>query len=150
MKRTDYVHPVKESDLPQILSLLQLVQLPIEGVPEHVGDFIQITARGKRGGPILGCVGLEIYDGSALLRSLAVEPEHQGKGYGRELTAAITEYARKRGVAVLFLLTSTAESFFAKVGFVRVERETVPAAVKRSVEFKSACPMSAVCMMKRL
>ena len=47
-------------------------------------------------------------------------------------------------------MTSTAESFFIKVGFMRVERETVPASVKQSVEFKSACPVSAVCMMKEL
>ena len=47
-------------------------------------------------------------------------------------------------------MTSTAESFFIKVGFTRVEKETVPADVKQSVEFKNACPVSAVCMMKRL
>lgn len=149
MKRADYIQPAKVSDLPQILSLLRLAQLPVEGVAEHLSDFIQIKERGRTGRLVLGCVGLEIYGGSALMRSLAVKPEHRGKGYGTKLTDAITEYAKKRGVTTLVLLTSTAETFFLKLGFMRVERETVPAGVKRSVEFKSACPVSAVCMMKK-
>jgi len=81
MKRIDYIQPAKASDLPQILTLLQLVHLPIEGVAEHVSDFIQIKVSDRTSRPILGCVGLEIYGCSALLRSLAVKPEHQGKGY---------------------------------------------------------------------
>jgi amino-acid N-acetyltransferase len=50
----------------------------------------------------------------------------------------------------VYLLTTTAESYFPKFGFVQTTREVVPTAVQQSVEFRSACPASAVVMRKTL
>lgn len=50
----------------------------------------------------------------------------------------------------VYLLTTSAESYFPKFGFVRVTREHVPASVKESIEFRSACPASAIVMWKPL
>jgi N-acetylglutamate synthase-like GNAT family acetyltransferase len=86
-----------------------------------------------------GCVGLEIYGSSALLRSMAIDPEHQGRGLGTALTEAIIEDARKKGISTLFLLTETAEDFFKRFGFRIVERELVPDDVKTSIEFTKLC-----------
>jgi hypothetical protein len=36
------------------------------------------------------------------------------------------------------------------MGFRRVDRKDVPPGVRASVEFAGACPVSAVCMQKRL
>ena len=46
------------------------------------------------------------------------------------------------------LLTTTAEGWFPRLGFVRVDRARVPAAVQLSVEFTAACPASAVVMWR--
>jgi amino-acid N-acetyltransferase len=47
-------------------------------------------------------------------------------------------------------LTTTAERYFPKFGFERIERNDVPASVQASVEFTSACPSSAIVMRKPL
>ena len=49
-----------------------------------------------------------------------------------------------------FLLTTTAERFFPKFGFERIERTDVPASLQASIEFRSACPSSAIVMRKAL
>ena len=147
MKRISSIKMAKKSDLPRILDLLGEVNLHTQGVTDHIGDFLQLMEEGKTSSHLLGRVGLEIYGESALLRSLAVKPEHQGMGYGKSLTKAIIQYAKKKKVKTLFLLTDTAESFFTKAGFKRVERDAVPPGVKQSVEFTSVCPVSSACMM---
>ena len=58
--------------------------------------------------------------------------------------------AEGRGVEAVFLLTTTAEAFFPKFGFEPMLARDVPASVQASVEFRSACPASAVVMRKRL
>jgi amino-acid N-acetyltransferase len=50
----------------------------------------------------------------------------------------------------MYLLTTTAERYFPKFGFERIERRDVPETVQASVEFTSACPASAVVMRKSL
>jgi amino-acid N-acetyltransferase len=66
------------------------------------------------------------------------------------LTEAALTVAKHRGSHTAFLLTTTAENFFPKLGFERIPRDEVPASVQASVEFQSACPASAVVMRKRL
>jgi amino-acid N-acetyltransferase len=58
--------------------------------------------------------------------------------------------AQAHGAETVFLLTTTAEKFFPKFGFEAITRADVPASVQTSVEFRSACPASAVVMRKRL
>jgi len=148
MKAAVDISSARKSDLSRIRSLLRLVNLPFEGVAGHLDDFLVIREKTKTAVTLVGCVGLEIYGSSALLRSVAVMPEHQGKGHGKSLTEHVIQYARKKGVKTLFLLTDTAERFFSKAGFARVDRDAVPPEVKQSVEFTSLCPISSACMMK--
>jgi amino-acid N-acetyltransferase len=125
------------------------VDLPNEGVKDHISNFL--TLKGDEFDPDFepwGCVGLEIYGDSALLRSMAITPEHQGKGLGTALTEAIIEDARKRGIKTLFLLTETAEDFFRRFGFQKVEREVVPENVKTSIEFTKLCLEAPAMMLK--
>ena len=46
----------------------------------------------------------------------------------------------------LYLLTLTAEDYFATRGFARVGREHVPETVMQSREFLGLCPASAIAM----
>jgi amino-acid N-acetyltransferase len=54
--------------------------------------------------------------------------------------------AQSRGVEALYLLTTTAETYFPSFGFSKVAREAVPDEVKATEEFQSACPSSATVM----
>jgi amino-acid N-acetyltransferase len=125
-----------------VCALLQRSQLPVAGVTE---DIVMLLARDDSG-RIVGTAGLEEFDGAALLRSVAVAPEVRGLGLGIRLTRAALDVAASRGHTDVFLLTTTAAGFFPKCGFVPVERAEVPDDVRRSVEFVSACPSTALAM----
>ncbi len=138
-----------QSDLPAIVSLLNRVNLPTEGVREHVSDFLMLFgSENITGAKPIGCVGLEVYGEIALLRSMAMAPEHQGKGLGTMLIETIVKYAKGRNIKTLYLLTETAEDFFHRIGFRIVEREQVPEDVKESIEFTKLCVTSPSMMLR--
>ncbi|MCK5268307.1 MAG: GNAT family N-acetyltransferase [Spirochaetes bacterium] len=70
----------------------------------------------RDGTRLAGVVGLEVVGESSLLRSLAVSPRYRNKGIPSGLVKRVEEYARSKGIEKLYLLTITAEEFFAKQG----------------------------------
>ncbi len=130
------------SDLADTEQLLTSVKLPLEGVQTHFQHFIGAFD----GASLIGTAGLEIYGDKGLLRSLAVRADNQGQGRGLQLYEAIVAEARQKKLSEIYLLTETAENFFARQGFIRIPRESADAAVQQSVEFQSVCPASAACM----
>ena len=140
------IEPATTGDLPGIRALLERLQLPLAGVNEHLTTLL-VAREGSR---IVGTAGLELYADGALLRSVAVEPDRQGKQLGHQLTDAALHLAASHGVNAVFLLTTTAERFFPKFGFEPIDRTQVPQSVRASVEFQSACPASAIVMRRQL
>jgi amino-acid N-acetyltransferase len=133
-------------DREAVMELLTAQGLPLDGLADHFDTAI-VARQGSR---IVGSAALEMYDDGALLRSVAVDPSVRSTGLGRRLTDAALDRARARHAPAVYLLTTTAEGFFPRFGFTRIAREDVPESVKRSVEFRSACPASAVVMRKVL
>jgi amino-acid N-acetyltransferase len=141
------LRPAEPADLPAVLALLSQAKLPTQGVESRaLQDFIVAEGDGK----LVGVVGLEIYRESALLRSAAVDPNWRGTGVGRALVERALDLSRERGIRDVFLLTTTAEGYFPRFGFCCVNRDAVPEAVRASVEFREACPASAVVMRKTM
>ncbi len=132
-------------DLQEVLTLLKLVNLPIEGVKEHFQDFFII----RKDKMTLGCVGIEIYENAGLLRSLAIHPSFQGKGLGQQMVGKIEDYLAEKGITNIYLLTETAEKFFLKLGFNFISREKTDPKIKQSIEFTTLCT-SAPVMVKDL
>jgi amino-acid N-acetyltransferase len=97
-----------------------------------------------------GVIGLELYGPVALLRSLAVVSSRRRQGVGRTLVERVEDYARRCGVEVLYLLTTTAEPFFSSIGYKRVARESAPEAIKATREYAAICPASSALMVKTL
>jgi amino-acid N-acetyltransferase len=129
-----------------VRELLRAAGLPLDGVD---ADRVAMVVA-KSGGEVVGSAAVELYTDGALLRSVVVDPRAQGHGLGHRLTEAALEIAGSRGVRTAFLLTTTAEGFFPKLGFEPISRAEVPASVQASVEFQSACPASATVMRKQL
>ena len=127
--------------------LVAAAGLPTEDLAD--ADLSYFFGYGSREKPI-GVVGLEVFDGEALLRSLVVESSERGAGGGRMLVAAAEEHAHSQGVRSVYLLTTTAERFFERLGFRRVDRDSAPATIRATREFASLCPASAAFMVKRL
>ena len=132
------------ADLPAIAALLSECALPADDVQAHVDHFVVARYRER----LVGVVGLELADRAALLRSLAVEPAWRNRGVARALYARILAHARLLGIEKLYLLTTTARAFFAKLGFATCERSEVPSAIAATAQFRSLCPSTAVCMVK--
>jgi amino-acid N-acetyltransferase len=135
-----------ERDLPDVRNLLQRLQLTPDGIDDHVQTML-VARDGLR---LVGTATLELHADGALLRSVAVDTEQQGRGLGRMLTEAALQLAQRRGVRDVFLMTISAEQFFPRFGFETITREAVPASVQASVQFRYACPASALVMRKRL
>ena len=140
------IEPATFVDFEAIEALLVENHLPTAGVKEWMSSALVARA----GSSTVGCAALELYPSGALLRSVAVAESRRGEGIGRQLTDAALVLARTHGSPAVFLLTTTAGGFFPRFGFEPVARADVPADVKRSIEFTSACPSTALVMRARL
>jgi amino-acid N-acetyltransferase len=140
------IEPARPEDVDAVLRLLDENKLPRDGWRDH----LDTTVVAQRAGKVVGVAALEIYADGALMRSVAVAPALQGQGLGHRLTSAVLQMAHERHIRHAYLLTTTAERFFPKFGFDRIERSDVPVSVQQSVEFRSACPSSAIVMRKTL
>ncbi|HET9446409.1 MAG TPA: arsenic resistance N-acetyltransferase ArsN2 [Steroidobacteraceae bacterium] len=127
--------------------LLAAAQLPTEDLTAaHCEHFFFAGPPTE----LTGLVGLELFGNVALLRSLVVAPDRRGTGQGAALLKHAEDHARAQGVRTLYLLTTTAECFFAKHGYQRAARESAPAAIRNTREFAGICPASSAFMMRQL
>jgi amino-acid N-acetyltransferase len=140
------IHPAEQADLPAVRRLLEAARLPLDEVEAHLETMVVA----KDGSGVVGAAAVELYADGALLRSVVVSPVVQGQGVGQRLTEAALDVAKRRDMKAAFLLTTTAERFFPKLGFEQISRADVPESVQASVEFHSACPASATVMRKQL
>ena len=134
-------------DLPDVLALLEGAGLPTADLTSASDLQLWVFEENVT---IVGLIGMERFGGCALLRSLAVGPSYQRRGFGHALVSRLECEAQTEGVEQLLLLTETAEGFFRAIGYEVIDRCAVPEGIKQSAEFRSLCPASAVCMTKVL
>jgi N-acetylglutamate synthase-like GNAT family acetyltransferase len=137
------------ADLAEAERLLQSAGLPRDGLDVCARDGMLLVARADDG-CLLGCVALETFGETVLLRSLAVTAGARGNGLGSALVARALGHARAAGAREAWLLTETAGPFFAARGWETADRAAAPAGVAGSVEFMGACPSSASAMRRAL
>jgi amino-acid N-acetyltransferase len=142
------IGPATAADLEGVAALLAEASLPPAGIEEHFPAGFLVARDGA--GEVVGTAGVEVYGGAGLLRSVAGAERARGRGLGERLTRAAMELAAGRGVRELYLLTTSAEGYFPRLGFARVAREEVPAALARSEQMRGACPATAVAMRRGL
>ena len=138
-----FAEPAEEE---AIRKLLMDAKLPAEDFARHLQHFLVA----KQNDTLIGVIGLEIYEEFGLLRSLVVAPHYRGQGLGKKLCEKVFSYAHELGIKNLYLLTTTAEKFFPKLGFDPIARDSVPVSIQATEEFSSICPATAVCMAKKL
>ena len=130
-----------------VIALLSRAQLPTSDITDELLERFYFA--GERTDP-LGIVGLELSRPHALLRSLVVKAEARSGGLGSRLLEHAEEQARARGAHRIYLLTTTAEPFFAARGYAGANRSDAPPFIRSSAEFASLCPASAAFMVKHL
>lgn len=130
-------------DLRSVEAIVQAAGLPLAGLADHFPSMYWVADVRTQ---VVGTVGLERHGNYALLRSLAVSRDHKSRGIGRALVATALDAARADGVAGVYLLTNTAQTYFPDLGFFRVERASAPPELQVAPEFASICPSSASCL----
>jgi amino-acid N-acetyltransferase len=139
------IHP--GPSLTGTVALLERAGLPTSDLTEaHLAHFFY---SGRPTAPD-GLIGLELYGSHALLRSLVVAPERRSSGLGSALVDYTEAYAFRAGVQFIFLLTTTAESFFRGRGYALADRLSAPAQIRGTREFADICPESSVFMVKHI
>ena len=139
-----FAEPREEAAIKRFLEKNDLLHQDIE--PKILNHFLLA----RDGQEIIGLVGLEIREGDALLRSLAVAEAYRQKGLATTLVEKIENHARSLKIRTLYLLTLTAEDFFMKRDFQKTARTKAPAGIQNTAEFKGLCPASAAFMTKQL
>lgn len=130
------------ADWADVAALLVEAELPLAGAEAHLPRFIL----GFRGDQLVACAGIEIYGSTALLRSVAVRKCERSTGLGQEIVRRLLDDAYAIGLKTVVLLTTTADRFFSRFGFVRVSRADVPGEVFASLEFQGVCSSSSTVM----
>jgi amino-acid N-acetyltransferase len=137
-----------QGDEKEIVKLLSQAKLPAQDLTlEKLKHFLVAKAKD---GSLMGTIGVELYQDVGLLRSLVVHPSYRGKGLGKRLTREVESFAQQKSTKTLFLLTTTAAEFFPKLGYQVIQRDRAPMSIANTEEFKTICPVSAVCLFKNL
>jgi len=144
----EILRAARPEDRAAVVALLTDAGLPPAGLDDHFPDGFVVACDAD--GTLLGAAGLEDYGPVGLLRSVAVLGDRRGTGLGSRLSRAVMAMAADRGVRELFLLTTGAEGYFPRLGFERVERDALPAALTASAQLRGACPVTAVAMRAQL
>ncbi len=122
--------------------LLQRAGLPCPEDPEAIAWW---GAHDQSGG-LLALAGVERYGSALFLRSVAVADSARKCGIGTQLVATVLSQAVTREISAVYLLTDSAQQFFARLGFHPIARAAAPAELAASDEWSSACPQSATLM----
>lgn len=132
-----------EGDEPVLAELL--VSCGLEPMSVAGGDVV-IAFEGKT---LVASGGLEHLEDHGWVRSIAVAVDRRGNGLARRMLERVVERARERQLRRLWLMTETAEGFFAAQGFAPCARVEAPEVIRGFAQW-TGCPGTAVLMSKML
>lgn len=133
---------LQNSHIGEIESLLEQCGLPFADCHELLEHFIGIFDDQR----LLAIGATQPQARTALLRSIAVDPESRGQGLAQRMTRYLLESLRAQKVSEVYLLTETAETFFTRFGFQSIDRNSVPEFIKATRQFPFLCPSGARAM----
>lgn len=135
-----------QKNLTAVSHFLTKQNLPISDLlEENVSLYLAYD-----GQDLVATIGLEKYGKIGLLRSLAVKETFRNQQIADKMIKGLFEVCKSENIKMIYLLTTTAENYFLKKGFLPVEREVVPAVIRQTREFRSICPSSAVVMYREV
>jgi N-acetylglutamate synthase-like GNAT family acetyltransferase len=135
------------SDAPAIYALIAhfaglglLLPRAEEEIRRNISHFLVHKIKSR----VVSCVALESYGPDlAEIRSLAVDPEIQGRGMGAGLLEFALAEARHREIVRVFAVTQ-APDFFLHRGFRAVSRQSLTEKIERDCQ---ACPKRRSCKL---
>lgn len=130
----------------QIQTLLEENNLPTDDL---ISSNVYFLTQ-KNNEHLQACIGIEILGNDGLLRSFAVNDLYKNKGFGKLLLDKLENFSQREGLTKLHLLTTTADKYFSKHGYVITDRNQAPDSILKTAEFKDLCPASSIYMTKVL
>jgi amino-acid N-acetyltransferase len=98
-----------------------------EEIRTNIGHFM-VQEQNRQ---VVSCLSLESCGADlAEIRSIAVDPENRGQGFGARLIASALAEARRRGIARVFAVTH-APQFFERQGFAATVRQSITEKIER-------------------
>jgi UDP-N-acetylmuramate: L-alanyl-gamma-D-glutamyl-meso-diaminopimelate ligase len=125
-----------DEDRPAIDALVTRYGMPDVRDVDDVESLVIRVAGAAPGGPLVGCVNLQLVGEDAYLFGLATAPERRGEGLGWVLADSVLRLAKMLGARAVHLLTNDASDFFAnRLGFITLPPEDVPDELRRNSNF---------------
>lgn len=90
-------------------------------------------------GQVVGYGGYEPYGEHALVRSVLVLPEARGRGHGGAMVRFLLDEAARGGACAAYLLTTSAEAFFWRLGFSVLDRALAPREILATKQATLTC-----------
>jgi SAM-dependent methyltransferase/N-acetylglutamate synthase-like GNAT family acetyltransferase len=118
-----------QEDTPAVARLLEAARLPSTGLERTEGWVVE------QAGQIVGHVALELTPDAAVLRSLAVQAGHQGRGLARRLMETAETHG---GPRTLVLKTDSIGPWAERRGYRRATQDQLPASVLATTQFEGA------------
>jgi amino-acid N-acetyltransferase len=140
------IKKLKKAEITHARDLLKDNELPYSDINTESVQLFSI----EQDKQTIGIIGFEQYGKHGLLRSFVIEKQYRSKGLGARILSDFEKMASEQGITEFFILTTTADKFFARNGFEVFDRNAVPQLIANTTEFDSICPASAVCMRKIL
>ncbi|MDR3565803.1 MAG: GNAT family N-acetyltransferase [Negativicutes bacterium] len=135
------IEAAEGDDFPAVCGLLENCGLTTADVGPGQGTYY--LAKGKT---LLGVAALEHFGKAALLRSFVVAPAARKAGVGRSLLEHVLGESRRAGFSHVYLLTDTAEEYYARYGFSAIDRSQIPVEVLTLSAMGSTCPATCAAM----
>jgi N-acetylglutamate synthase-like GNAT family acetyltransferase len=141
------VKPIAHGQLDRLRIVLLSEGLPAVDILKAPVRFFEACTDN---GAAIGWGGLEIYGDQAVMRSVVINSVLRGTGAGKALVETLISEAKALNLKKLWLLTTNAENFFAKLGFCHAIRSEAPKEIQDCEEFKWPNNETAHCMNMRL
>lgn len=141
-----YIRPATRQDCASIKKLLETNELTYQGVEENLDKFLVACTDTE----VIGVVGAEHITDAVLLRSLAVKENMRKLNIGATLVQSILEKAKEMNKKDIYLLTNTAEGYFAKKGFFQINRSQIPYELLKNSCLNFSCPSTSICMKLKI
>ena len=140
------IRKATDADLADIIRLLNTNKLPTQDISNSSIQLFTARYNDKT----IGVIGIEIYDKTGLLRSLAVQDSFKKLKVGTKLINKLFDQIKQNNIKDVYLLTETAEDYFTRFNFDIVDRSNVPDIIMKTSEYKDICSDSAVVMHKNI
>jgi len=113
--------PTRPDEIEALIPLLLLAEESEPGLRWGLANLVDMVYRADDGDALVGAATMQWRGDPCEIMELAIAPERQGQGFGKQLVAWLVDEARRRGKQAVLVGTANASidniAFYQKCGF---------------------------------